>query len=325
MQKVKKLWTTLAAATVFSFALICIMTTSLRIPRWVQQRLSTSVCVRERPRLYDGPLNVSTVLSSYPRSGNTWLRGLIEKSTGFLTSSMYCDHKLRETFAAECKKSNRWLVKAHYPVNAVKRFPDPQVLWRRFDRVLHVVRNPFDAILSYHHYHRTHNHTEKLTKLGLSMEKLTWYVKKYRDHWVYWSNVPLPSLLVRYEDLKRDTFQQISRVHTFLLSPDLGDMLDSVYEPDFAKIQCTVKDMTRAYQSGTSDAGILYSLKDFDSQHIEYIVSQLSDLICRLGYDREYNRNIENTALPLIDCHAETHQTIISFDSSLTVNNASSS
>lgn len=81
------------------------------------------------------PYNISTALASYPRSGNTWLRTLVEKATGHLTSSLYCDRHLRRTFRSECDKTNRWLVKTHYPVTSLRRFPDPQSHFRRFDRV----------------------------------------------------------------------------------------------------------------------------------------------------------------------------------------------
>jgi hypothetical protein len=38
-------------------------------------------------RLYDGNSNLRTGFVSYPRSGNSYMRSLMERSTGFQTSS----------------------------------------------------------------------------------------------------------------------------------------------------------------------------------------------------------------------------------------------
>lgn len=68
---------------------------------------------------YDGPSLGSTAFASFPRSGNTFLRSLVERATSFQTSSVYCDKKLQETFLGECERKNRkaerWFQKTHYP------------------------------------------------------------------------------------------------------------------------------------------------------------------------------------------------------------------
>lgn len=43
-----------------------------------------------------------TALASYPRSGNTFTRLLIERATGWHTSSLYCDRELARAFDGEC-------------------------------------------------------------------------------------------------------------------------------------------------------------------------------------------------------------------------------
>jgi hypothetical protein len=55
-----------------------------------------------------------TVLATYPRSGNTFIRSLIERSTGYRTSSIYCDRVLERTFLGECSRDG-FLKKSHYP------------------------------------------------------------------------------------------------------------------------------------------------------------------------------------------------------------------
>jgi hypothetical protein len=72
-----------------------------------------------------------TALATYPRSGNTYIRSLIERATGFrtryvvanasrprltrLNSSVYCDRVLQQTFLGECSDEG-FLRKTHYPV-----------------------------------------------------------------------------------------------------------------------------------------------------------------------------------------------------------------
>ena len=50
--------------------------------------------------------------ASYPRSGNTFTRLLIERATGWHTSSLYCDRELARAFDGECaRRKTDFLVK----------------------------------------------------------------------------------------------------------------------------------------------------------------------------------------------------------------------
>lgn len=48
---------------------------------------------------------------SFPRSGNSYLRSLVERVTGFQTSSVYCDRSLVGGFKGECNHTNGFFVK----------------------------------------------------------------------------------------------------------------------------------------------------------------------------------------------------------------------
>jgi len=91
----------------------------------------------------------SVALVSYPRSGNTLLRGLLEKVTGIFTGSdsrpmRYLAEDLRDRgLLGESIVSKRvWIVKTHYPERDG---------WKFFamNRVILLVRNPFNCIDSY--------------------------------------------------------------------------------------------------------------------------------------------------------------------------------
>ena len=53
-----------------------------------------------------------TALASFPRSGNSYMRSLVEKASGYQTSSVYCDSRLKPAFPGECAGLRKpWLVK----------------------------------------------------------------------------------------------------------------------------------------------------------------------------------------------------------------------
>ncbi|XP_037939203.1 WSCD family member CG9164 [Teleopsis dalmanni] len=100
--------------------------------------LSSSIDTDTLPK---DELSGLTALASFPGSGNTWLRYLIQQSTGILTGSIYKDYGLLKTgFPAEsvCNRSVL-LVKTHeWGPNA----------WKPFSKAILLVRDPEKAILA---------------------------------------------------------------------------------------------------------------------------------------------------------------------------------
>jgi hypothetical protein len=83
-----------------------------------------------------GPL---VALASFPGSGNTWLRYLLQQATGILTGSVYKDYALlKNGFPAENVNNGSVLaVKTH------EFGPDSR---NKFDRVILLVRDPFASL-----------------------------------------------------------------------------------------------------------------------------------------------------------------------------------
>lgn len=68
------------------------------------------ICVHDTPTsLYN--TSITTGFVSFPRSGNSYLRSLVERVTGYQTSSVYCDSSLVGTFKGECNHETRFFVK----------------------------------------------------------------------------------------------------------------------------------------------------------------------------------------------------------------------
>jgi len=103
------------------------------------------------------------ILTSFPRSGNTLLRGYLEKLTQVFTGSD-CDLKrplnlqLKEMgLTGEGKLDNDvWIIKTHYP----ERIGRQEFI---ANKCIVIVRNPLDAIFSLFNMVGTTSHNESLS------------------------------------------------------------------------------------------------------------------------------------------------------------------
>ena len=99
-------------------------------------------------------------LASFPGSGNTWVRGLLQLATGVCTGGIYCDTKLRISgYPGESLRSGKTLVvKTHqpdprwtgvyYPPNTTDSYFTKESDIPVYDSAILLVRNPFHAIVA---------------------------------------------------------------------------------------------------------------------------------------------------------------------------------
>ena len=99
-------------------------------------------------------------LASFPGSGNTWVRGLLQQATGVCTGGVYCDTELRVSgYPGETIRSGRTLVvKTHqvdprwtgvaYPLNTTDSYFTIGKNIPVYDSAILLVRNPFPALVS---------------------------------------------------------------------------------------------------------------------------------------------------------------------------------
>ncbi len=114
------------------------------------------------------------VLATYPRSGSTLLRRLLEEATGVITGSdtapllPLSSSLTQHGFQGEGVVDERvHIIKTHWPERKG---------WRRFSarRVIIVVRNPFHAIESYFHMCFTNSHEQSLREDVFERLKEVW-------------------------------------------------------------------------------------------------------------------------------------------------------
>ncbi|KAK4702538.1 hypothetical protein P7C70_g3685, partial [Phenoliferia sp. Uapishka_3] len=186
------------------------------------------------PRRWPGTRR--TALASDPRSGNTFVRESVERSTSWQTGTVnYCDTALSGTLKGECDKEANFLIKTHYPDALKFAIDDPATSiyitkWS-FDQVVHLIRNPVDSL--YSGWQLAHvsklpggvlDHSGRLNipALGATAQQRADVIHQatiWNNHEKFWRGVNLPSHLVRYEDLLVHRLPTLMSLLVFLL-PD---------------------------------------------------------------------------------------------------------
>ncbi|CAH0758810.1 unnamed protein product [Diatraea saccharalis] len=159
-------------------------------------------------------------LASFPGSGNTWLRYLLQQATGIVTGSIYMDYGLRvHGFPAENVTDGSVLV--------VKTHEAPPISPNKFKSALLLIRNPKDAILAdFNRVHKGHIGTapkSAFKKKSYNREESDWsyYVASQLTAWeslhrLWLTRFPGPVHVVFYETLVSDTRSTLQGVLDFL-------------------------------------------------------------------------------------------------------------
>jgi len=160
-----------------------------------------------------------TFLVSYPRSGNTWTRFLIanlvypDKDVSFLN--------IERLIPDTSSQSNR----------AMRSTPRPRLIKiheyfdHRCRKIIYIVRDPRDVVLSYYDFQRKYRHFED----GYPLERYvddciqgrlnsagwgTW--GENVASWLYTRGKTKDFLLMRYEDMMENPARELTRVAAFL-------------------------------------------------------------------------------------------------------------
>ena len=90
-----------------------------------------------------------TALVSFPGSGNTWMRYLIEQATGVFTGSVYCDRGLKVVHPGEhIVTGNVIVVKTHQAEATLVPISQEMFGKTHYNQAIFIIRNPYDALLS---------------------------------------------------------------------------------------------------------------------------------------------------------------------------------
>ncbi|KAJ8023531.1 WSC domain-containing protein 1 [Holothuria leucospilota] len=205
-------------------------------------------------------------LASFPRSGNTWTRSLLQVATNIYTTSVYWEgeSKLRRAQTifrgnlVDYKDGQGVCTKTHeHDRGTTKFFREGAIL---------LIRNPINSAVSdFLRCGRDHNRSEEETIQLLETNHVIWrgFLRKRFPEWtamaVDWINTVKRLLIVYYEDLKENTAREILRMVTFLQQP-----------VDLPRIQCAV----HRFPSVTKNQTFFIPQVDTILQHYVHIVNE---------------------------------------------------
>lgn len=190
-------------------------------------------------------------LASYPKSGNTWVRFLIyQYFHGAAASSIDITRFIPGFHNRNQMKSaglfdGAMFIKTHFPLGPHIPSHEGAI------GCIYVVRHPRDVILSCLNYARLTGmlsdsqgiadeaYVRSFLALGGAAEYLKLQFGTFENHYKSWlDQSAIPTLLVRYEDLKSEPARQLSRIIAFLgHEPDAAKVEQSVALSSFERLQ----------------------------------------------------------------------------------------
>lgn len=209
-------------------------------------------------------------LATYPRSGNHWMRYLIEEVTHIATGSTYRDtdpqhleryfpwggYSADHGYVGNCRyptKKDIVVIKTHFPAMGA----GTDIL--KYQKIIRIVRHPVDSIYS-HFVFKKDNIPEKIPREDLASIVNNW--KKYQKYWNKQENV----YTFRYEDLLKNP------------TPVLKQVLKTI------GYRFTNEDILRAVQKHPPIGYELKHLKYFTESDLAYIKKELGVLMDQFGY-----------------------------------------
>jgi hypothetical protein len=237
------------------------------------------------PSIFGGPWKKRMYLATFPRSGNHWMRLLIEEATHLATSSVYTDpdppHSLFPfPWGGYCidhgYEGNRGYpspkesvaIKTHSPCGITPYFAKLP-----YCKALRIVRHPLDSFYSLYLFFCGDNPSMQIPRGTLNE-----YIAQWRSFQEYW-NCAHDVVTIRYEDLYNNPYPTFKIALEALGYPTRED------------------DLVRAIAKYPPHGGLLKHSHHYSSDDLQLIERELGDLMRQFGYTivlEGANRFLEN-------------------------------
>lgn len=215
--------------------------------------------------------------ASYPRSGNHWLRFLIEEASHIATGSVYCDQDPRHMskifpwggyccdhgYNGNCHyptKDDLVFIKTHFPgqgKNKITKFDELP-----YQVTIRVVRHPVDSFYSYYVKRKRNNVLQEKVPTEL-VEK---FVKDWFNFQTYW-NKKKNVITFRYEDILENPFVELKKILKAL------------------QYDVTDEDIARAVEKYPPEGFMLKHIDKFTNKDLILISEKLSPLMTQFNYE----------------------------------------
>ena len=186
-------------------------------------------------------------LASFPGSGNTWVRYLIEGATGVYTGSIFNDRSILRAGhygeGRDYKDGSTIMQKTHHRSLYLDKYKGYELKWRETHimtfqgRAVLVVRNPYKAILSYWNFFTTQSHTNTISEHSFESFKFKDFVFTGASRWFEvisdWINMGNDVYFIFYEDLVEDPVREMRKLIDYLGFPVIPIILKDLFTEQF--------------------------------------------------------------------------------------------
>ncbi|KAL4227546.1 hypothetical protein ACF0H5_012989 [Mactra antiquata] len=162
-------------------------------------------------------------LASFPGSGNTWTRLLLEELTGIYTGSIYTDGMSKMSGSRKCPLDGEvFIIKTH----ATRyRFTHPFCKSNHtskgyFGKAIFILRDPYNALIADFNRHKAGKITTASQEVFKSTDWrvfVTKRIKRWRNFVLFWiKSFHNPRFILIYEQLVQNKCEELTNVAEFL-------------------------------------------------------------------------------------------------------------
>lgn len=227
-------------------------------------------------------------IASYPRSGNTWVRLLLEYAMGFPTRSIYTEEEnarsgLKSTIVHPIRsvtEDDHHLVRSA-PVEIIKTH---EIEISDHHPVIYVLRDGRDATSSYWHYLKEFEGHEP-GPFSDFLRNLKSGGNWWADHVFSWlvSDKNHQKLIVRFEDLLADQAGQLKLVLEFLSLTPVRKLEEFKSEVGFSRLREKLPTFFRSGKTGVWKEVFSPSDEDFFYQHDRGLLRRFGYIVAARG------------------------------------------
>lgn len=197
-------------------------------------------------------------LASFPRSGNSWIRNLIEKSTNLKTGTVTDDGIMPGSSDGVVLKTHFW--DSH-----------------KYTDGIHIVRNPYDSIHSYYLWKQSYLNYNRGWEASLKEDLKGWH-----DHTLHWLNSVHPCKTVKYEDLHENTPKYLGDILKWLeIDVTQEVILKACRSSEISNLK---KENPEHANNHYREGKIGYGFQHFSDDEKALVKEVVGDLMLEFGY-----------------------------------------